>query len=101
VRVAQALDHVGALYLPNPVVRLGPADYRETGEATFVVCHQGQWGILQIRSEHQPYDAAPKQHEELFASHGIRTVQRYFANRCLSDPDGVVQDFLAKLTVLA
>src|SRR5262245_19934834 len=101
VRGDQALDHVRALYLPNPVIRLGPAEYRETGEATFVVCHQGQWGVLQILKEHHPYNAAPRQYEATFASHGIRTIQRYFASKCLSDPDSVVQDFLGRLAVTA
>jgi len=98
VRVAQALDRVGALYLPNPTLRLGPAEQRETSTATFVVCHQGRWGILQIRAEHQPYDATPQmQQQDLLSGHGIRTIQRYFPSRCISDPDEVVQEFLGLL----
>jgi hypothetical protein len=48
VRVAQALDRAGVLFLPNCKARLGRGSNRQNREADFLICHEGRWGILEV-----------------------------------------------------
>src|SRR2546425_6880849 len=47
-RIAEALDRVGVLFIPNCLARLTTAEGRKNKEPDFVVCHQGRWGILEV-----------------------------------------------------
>lgn len=46
IRVAQALDQAGVLFLPNCLARLGGREGRRNREADFLICHQGSGGSL-------------------------------------------------------
>ncbi len=57
VRIAQALDRAGVLYLPNCKARVGSRDRRRNSEADFLVCHSGEWGVLEVDgSQVAPFD---------------------------------------------
>ena len=100
MRVAQALDRAGALFWPNCMARLGfEGAKRANREADFVVCDRGRFGILEVDGEafHPPSRAA-EDHDRsrVFKQHGVRVVEHYGAERCWTDPDGVVAEFLAR-----
>jgi hypothetical protein len=100
VRIAQALDRAGALFLPGALARLGSLDARHNREADFLVCWQGAWGILEVDGEpfHGPeHAAADAERDQLFRQHGVALVAHYDAARCFTAPDAVVADFLATL----
>ncbi len=100
IRVAQALDQAGVLFLPNCLARLGGKEGRRNREADFLICHQGKWGILEVDGEpfHPPvrtvYD---HERDRLFQRHGIVVVQHFDADKCFNDPTGVVDEFLSIL----
>ena len=48
IKIAQALDRAGVLFLPNCMARLGLAENRQNREPDFLVCHNGKWGILEV-----------------------------------------------------
>lgn len=101
IRIAQALDKAGVLYLPNCRARLGGSGERRNREPDFLVCHEGKWGILEIDGEpfHPPSRAAhDHERDRLFRSHGVRVVEHFDASRCFSDPDVVVREFLQLLS---
>ncbi|HEV2236914.1 MAG TPA: hypothetical protein VGR57_09675 [Ktedonobacterales bacterium] len=100
VRIAQALDRAGVLFLPGALVRLGLGTRRQNREADFLVCHQGNWGILEVDGE--PFHSgsrhlADTERDELFRAGGVETIRRYDAGRCASAPDEVVAEFLEAL----
>ncbi len=100
VKVAEALERAGVLFLPNCRARLGVVDDRKNREADFLVCLDGKWGILEVDGEpfHPPSRAAQDHdRDRLFQSHGILIVQHFDAARCYKDPDGVVEEFLSLL----
>lgn len=100
LRVAQALDRAGVLFLPNCKARLGEAGHRENREPDFLVCAEGKWGILEVDGEpFHPPARTVHDHERarLFKAHGIRVVEHFDAAACYRDPDGVVRQFLALL----
>jgi hypothetical protein len=97
VRVAQALDRAGVLFLPNCKARLGSSTSRRNREADFLVCHKGKWGILEVDGEpfHPPSRAAEDhERDRLFRSHGMLIVEHFDASKCYNDPEGVVHRFL-------
>ena len=97
VRVAQALDRAGVLFLPNCRARLGFGRDRENREADFLICHKGLFGIVEVDGEpFHPPSRTVHDHERdrLFKAHGIRVIEHYDATRCYNDPDEVVQEFL-------
>lgn len=100
LRIAQALDRAGVLFLPNCKARLGPAGHRENREPDFLVCADGKWGILEVDGESfHPPTRTVHDHERarLFKAHGVRVVEHFDATACYRDPDGVVRQFLALL----
>jgi len=97
VWVAQALDRVGVLFLPNCMGRLGPAGGRRNREADFLICLNGKWGILEVDGEpFHPPSRTVEDHERdrLFKSHGISVIEHFDATRCFQNADNVVQEFL-------
>jgi len=97
VRIAQALDRAGVLFLPNCKARLGSMEDRRNREADFLVCYDGKWGILEVDGEpFHPASRTAEDHERdrLFHAHGILVIQHFDATQCFQDPDGVVKRFL-------
>lgn len=100
VRIAQALDRAGVMYLPNCKARVGSKDRRRNLEADFLVCHEGKWGGLEVDgAEWHPAARAAQDHERdrPFLRHGAAVVQRFPADECFENPDGVASQFLALL----
>jgi hypothetical protein len=101
MKMAQALDRAGVLFWPNCMGRLGLGDRkRGNREADFLVCDGGHFGILEVDGEafHPPSRAAEDQdRSRVFKKHGVRVVEHYGAERCWSDPDAIVSEFLSLL----
>jgi hypothetical protein len=96
VRIAEALERVQVLFLPNCMARLG-FSHRENREADFLICHKGKWGILEVDGplSHPPARKVDDdERARLFKAHGIRLVEHFDAGDCLEDADGVVRRFL-------
>ena len=97
VRIAEALDRAGAMFLPNCRARLGGAGTRENREADFLVCVHGRWGILEVDGDpfHPPSRTADDHNRDrLFRGHGVRVVEHFHADRCYNEADAVVRTFL-------
>lgn len=95
-RIADALDKVKVLFLPNCLGRLGVSD-RQNREADFLVCHKGRWGILEVDGEpFHPPSRTVHDHERdrLFKAHGIKVIEHYDATKCYNNPEEVVRGFL-------
>jgi len=101
MKVAQALDRAGVLFWPNCLARLGLGEgVRANREGDFLICDHGRFGILEVDGEafHPPTRTSQDHNRDrAFRQHGIRVVEHYDAERCWSDPDGVVKEFLALL----
>lgn len=98
VRIAQALDRLGVLYFPNCRGRLGAGDARLTREPDFLVCSNGNWGILEVDGE--PFHLDPDRdaaRDALFRSAGVAVIEHYNARECYERPDEVVSSFLTRL----
>lgn len=99
--IAEALDQAGVLFLPNCKARLGLPTNRQNREADFLVCLDGQWGILEVDGEpFHPPSRTVEDHERdrLFRSHSIKVVEHYDATRCYNNSNEVVQEFLGLLS---
>jgi hypothetical protein len=100
VRIAQALDKAGVLFLPNCKARLGITSSRLNREADFLVCVEGKWGILEVDGEpfHPPSRTAQDhERDRLFRDHGIRLIEHLDATECYQKSDEVVARFLRLL----
>jgi hypothetical protein len=100
LRIAQALDRTGVLFLPDALMRLGASNDRQSREADFLVCANGRWGILEVDgAPFHPDDGreAANERDQLFSRHGIPLVVHVEAARCAVAPDAVVTEFLAAL----
>jgi hypothetical protein len=101
VKIAEALDKAGVMFLPNCRARLnGAGKERITREADFLVCFNGCWGVLEVDGEaFHPAERSATEHERdrLMQKHGLRFIQRYPASQCYSRPDSVVKEFLELL----
>lgn len=94
IRVAEALDRAGVLFLPNCRARLG-FKARENREADFLVCCDGTWGILEIDSRRFHQSAADDhERDRLFKAHGISVIERFDQGQCWENTDSVVKQFL-------
>lgn len=97
VRMAQALERAGVLFLPNCLARLGSPQGRCNKEADFLICDGGRWGILEVDGEpFHPPSRTVEDHERdrLFQSYGILVVEHFDASECFENADGVVRKFL-------
>ncbi len=97
VRIAQALDRAGVLFLPNCRAQLGSGRDRQNREADFLVCHRGEVGILEVDGEpFHPPSRTVQDHERdrMFKAHGISVVEHSDASACYDNPDDIVQAFL-------
>lgn len=95
VKIAEALDRTGILFIPNSQMRLTTPDGRQNQEANFLIFNQGKLGILEIDSETSPQDNSSDEIRTIsFKASGIHLVKGYDANKCSEEPDLVVQEFL-------
>ena len=100
IAIAKALDEYKVLFLPNCMARFSSPNSQErmNKEADFLVCHEGKWGIIEVDGEtSHPIAAKDHQRDRLFRSHGIRVIERYTAKQCITNPKGVVREFLELL----
>lgn len=100
VKIAEALDRAGVLFLPLCIARLNGPRGRLNREPDFLVCKDGKWGILEVDGEpYHPPQRTVHDHERdrLFQRHGIRLAQHYDSTDCYMTPDNVVAGFLALL----
>jgi hypothetical protein len=94
IRVAEALDRAGVLFLPNCRARLG-FKTRENREADFLVSCDGKWGILEIDSDRfHKSAAADHERDRLFKAHGISVIEHFDQGECWENAEGVVKKFL-------
>jgi hypothetical protein len=100
IRIAQALERAGVMFLPNCKARLPvAADEMGNREPDFLVCADGHWGILEVDGDqYHPPEGAAKEHERdrLFRARGLK-VERYSGGRCFESADAVVAEFLELL----
>jgi hypothetical protein len=97
VRIAKALDRAGVLFWANCRARLGGDGNRQNKEADFLVCHQGNFGILEVDGEpFHPPARTVHDHERnrLFKAHGIRVCEHFDASECFERGDEIVAEFL-------
>jgi hypothetical protein len=95
IRIYEALVKRGLLVFPLPVAVMGRKSYLK--EPDFVVSYKGRIGILEIHGDKwHPPETAAKEHERRreFAKLGVNVYEIFGADRCLRDPESVVNDFL-------
>lgn len=100
VKIAEALDKAGVMYLPLCKARLNSGRNRVNREPDFLVCHGGKWGILEVDGEpwHPPTRTVEDHtRDRLFRSHGVVVVEHFDAKHCYDFPDAVVRKFLTIL----
>jgi len=96
VRIAKALENANVLYLPPVKARMTMGRERTGREIDFMVFHNGRWGILEVDGPyHRPESDAAR--DDLLRANGIYSIQRFDADACYRDAQGVVRAFLTKL----
>ncbi len=96
VRIAKALDQYDLFYYGPAKSRLTIRKERETREIDFLIFHNGRWGILEVDGPHHnvAYDQARDEH---LRAHGILVIERFDADACYHNPQGVVNTFLERM----
>ncbi len=97
LRIAQALDSEGVLFLPNCSARLTTPEGRRNREPDFLVCANGKWGILEVDGEpfHTPSRTVhDHERDRLFKAHGVKIVEHYDSQECFERPNETVHSFL-------
>jgi very-short-patch-repair endonuclease len=100
VKIAEALDRAGVLFLPNCKARLNTPQGRRNHEADFIICHRGKWGMLEVDGEpfHPPTRTVEDhRRDRYFKEHGMPLVEHFDATECYNKPDDVVSRFLKLL----
>jgi hypothetical protein len=95
IKVYNALVKKGLLVFPLPLAVMGQS--RQYKEPDFVVCYNGQVGILEIHgNKWHPPETAAKEHERRrqFLGLGIGVYEIFAAERCWNEPEKVVDEFL-------
>ncbi|WP_242038986.1 pentapeptide repeat-containing protein [Anabaena lutea] len=101
IKIAEALDRTGVLFVPNSLARLTTTKGRENKEADFLICYKGKWGVLEVDG---PFHTAERRVEEqererIFKKNGIKVVERFDSERCYNNPDEVVQEFFNMIEI--
>jgi uncharacterized protein YjbI with pentapeptide repeats len=101
IKIAEALDRTGVLFVPNSLARLNTPKGRENKEADFLICYNGKWGVLEVDG---PFHTAERRVEEqererIFKKNGIKVVERFDSERCYNNPDEVVQEFFKMIEI--
>ena len=101
IKIAEALDRTGVLFVPNSLARLTTPKGRANKEADFLICYNGKWGVLEVDG---PFHTAERRVEEqererIFKKNGIKVVERFDSERCYNNPDEVVQEFFKMIDI--
>lgn len=101
IKIAEALDRAGVLFLPNSLARLTTPNGRVNKEADFLICYNGKWGVLEVDGPHHTAErrVEEQERERIFKRNGIKVVERFDAERCYNNPDEVVQDFFYMIEI--
>ena len=101
IKIAEALDRTGVLFVPNSLARLTKPKGRENKEADFLICYKGKWGVLKVDEPHHTAERRVEEQEEerIFKKNGIKVVERFDAQRCYNHPDEVVQEFFNMIEI--
>lgn len=100
LRVAKALDHAGAVFLPPTKVRLNASGERQSREVDFLVFHAGHWGVLEVDGPWHT-SAGDASRDALLRANGIGCIQRVNADRAYHETAAVVAEFLTFLAACA
>ena len=104
IRIAQVLDDISAIYVPNCIFRLysTPMNYdickperMINVEVDFLILDGGNCGILEVDGPHHTRKRRCKEQERerLFKHKSIKVYERFDAKRCYKDPYEVLQEF--------
>ncbi|WP_437784489.1 hypothetical protein [Sorangium sp. So ce1097] len=98
IRVAQELEKRSVLFFPLPLaVRHETGQiFKDHREVDFLVCVDGVWGIIEVAYHPDRYEQDAEK-DLWFKKSGVLCVQHYTAERCYSQTDHVVDEFLAIL----
>ena len=101
IKIAEALDRTGVLFVPNSLARLTTPKGRENKEADFLICYNGKWGVLEVDGPHHTAErrVEEQERERIFKKNGIKVVERFDAQRCYNHPDEVVQEFFNMIEI--
>jgi uncharacterized protein YjbI with pentapeptide repeats len=101
IKIAEALDRTGVLFVPNSLARLTTPKGRENKEADFLICYKGKWGVLKVDEPHHTAERRVEEQEEerIFKKNGIKVVERFDAQRSYNHPDEVVQEFFNMIEI--
>ncbi|WP_236721482.1 pentapeptide repeat-containing protein [Trichormus sp. NMC-1] len=102
IKIAEALERAGVLFFPNCLARLNTVSGRGNKEPDFLICYNGQWGILEVDGPHHDTPEQRFKDEETdqsFKKNGIKVVERFDAERCYNNPDEVVQEFFNMIDI--
>lgn len=104
IEVYKALKKRNVLFFANATAVLGGKDKKkDKKEPDFLVCQNGKWGILEVMGDrHHTPNNAMQDHERarLFKDYGVSCIEFYDAIKCYNTPEGVVDDFLDRLSKL-
>jgi hypothetical protein len=98
--IYEALKRRRVLFFPNAAAVLGGAEDVVKKEPDFLICCEGNWGLLEVMGDvFHPGATAMKDHERArrFKDYGLIVIEFYDAARCQEQPDEVVDDFLRRL----
>ncbi|WP_242038960.1 pentapeptide repeat-containing protein [Anabaena lutea] len=101
IKIAEALDRAGVLFVPNSLARLNTPKGRANKEADFLICYNGKWGVLEVDGPHHTAErrVEEQERERIFKRNGIKVVERFDAERCYNNPDEVMQDFFKLIEI--
>jgi hypothetical protein len=97
LRVAKALDHAGAIFMPPTKMRLTAGHERQSRELDFLVYHAGHWGVLEVDGPWHSR-AADESRDNLLRANGITCIRRYDSERAYHETAAIVDEFLVWLT---
>lgn len=99
IRIAQEFERLKIMFFPLALaVRNDSGNtYKDHREIDFLVCNDGQWGILEV-SYHPDRFEKDAEKDSWFKKSGILCIQHYSAERCYNQSNEVVRDFLEVLS---
>ncbi len=99
LKIAETLDRLEVVFFPNARGRLTTLQGRQNQEFSFLIFHQGKWGILEIERDIPAGDADNNERiNPTFPAVDICLVRHYQHRQCCEQPERVVADFLETLT---
>jgi very-short-patch-repair endonuclease len=102
--ISNALDSEDCLYFPNAGVRInrlnnaGVKLEKINKQVDFLVCHNGNWGILECDGGiHHTSAAKDHARDDMFNAHKFWFIRRYPASQCYEKPNETVRHFLKRM----